>query len=69
MKAQLEQISMREMIRGFIEINQQVLDTPNISSGQRDNLAKLENELKCLYYQKDETKIQSQLLDIFNGLN
>ena len=57
------------MIRGFIEINKQILDTPNLSSGQMGDLVKLENELKSLNYQKDGKNIQSQLLDIFNRLN
>ncbi|MGI8718980.1 MAG: hypothetical protein ACR2KF_00470 [Nitrososphaeraceae archaeon] len=58
-----------EMIQGFIKINQDILNIPDLSNEQRNNLVKLGNELNNLSYQRDETKIEIQLLDIFKRLN
>lgn len=60
---------MRKMIQGLIEINRNILDIPDLSGKQRDDLLKLGNELSNLDYPGDETKIKTELLDIFNRLN
>jgi SPX domain protein involved in polyphosphate accumulation len=69
MKLQLEAQPMREMIQGFIKINQDILNISDLSSQQRKDLAKLGNELSNLGYQSAETKVKVQLLDIFNRLD
>jgi hypothetical protein len=60
---------MKEMIQGFIKINQGILNILDLSSEQRNDLVNLGNELNDLGYQRDETKMKIQLLDIFNRLN
>lgn len=69
MNLQLGALSMREMIHGFIKINQDILNILDLSNEQRNDLVKLGNELNTLDSQRDETKIKIELLDIFNTLN
>jgi hypothetical protein len=60
---------MKEMIDGFIKINQDIQNISDLSNEQRNDLVKLGNELNTLGSQRDETKVKVQLLDIFNRLN
>jgi hypothetical protein len=60
---------MRKMVQGFIKINQDVLNIPDLSSEQRTNLMKLANELNILEREVDESKIKFQLPNIFNRLD
>ena len=60
---------MKEMIDGFIKINQDIQNISDLSNEQRNDLVKLGNELNTLGSQIDETKVKVQLLDIFNRLN
>jgi len=69
MNLQLEITQIRETIKGFIEINQDILNSRYLSNGQRRDLVKLENELSNLGYESNESKIKIQLIDIFNRLN
>ncbi len=69
MNLQLEITQIRETIKGFIEINQDILNSRYLSNEQRRDLVKLENELSNLGYESNESKIKIQLIDIFNGLN
>jgi hypothetical protein len=69
MNSQQETRQMGKIIQGFIEINQDMLNIPDLSNEQRDHLLNLGNELKNLEYQGDETKIKNRLLDVFNRLN
>jgi hypothetical protein len=61
--------TIRETIRGFIEINQDILNSRYLSNEQRRDLVKLENELSNLGYESNESKIKIELIDIFNRLN
>jgi hypothetical protein len=61
--------TIRETIRGFIEINQDILNSQYLSNEQRRDLVKLENELSNLGYESNESKIKIELIDIFNRLN
>jgi hypothetical protein len=61
--------TIRETIRGFIEINQDILNSQYLSNEQRRDLVKLESELSNLGYESNENKIKIQLIDIFNRLN
>jgi hypothetical protein len=69
MNLQLEITRIRETIKGFIEINQDILNSWYLSNEQRRDLVKLENELSNLGYESNESKIKIQLIDIFNRLN
>jgi len=69
MNLQLEITQIRETIKGFIEINQDILNSCYLSNEQRRDLVKLENELSNLGYESNESKIKIQLIDIFNNLN
>jgi hypothetical protein len=68
MNSQQEVRPMKDMIQGIIELNHNILNIPGLSSGQRNELVILENELVYLAQQKDEAKIKNQLLDVFNRL-
>jgi hypothetical protein len=69
MSMQLNLQPMRNMVQGFIKINQDVLNIPDLSSEQRTNLMKLANELNILEREVDESKIKFQLPHIFNRLD
>ncbi|CAN5441690.1 hypothetical protein BH18THE1_BH18THE1_09620 [soil metagenome] len=69
MNLQLEAQPMREMIQGFIKINQDILNISDLSGPQRNDLVKLGNELSNLSYQRDEATMRTQLMDIFNKLD
>ncbi|MFN2434366.1 MAG: hypothetical protein ABR515_03225 [Nitrososphaeraceae archaeon] len=69
MNLQLGLRPMKEMIDGFIKINQDIQNISNLSNEQRNDLVKLGTELNNLGSQRDETKIKIELLDIFNRLN
>ena len=58
MNLQLEARSLREMIQGLVKINQDILNTPDLSNEQRNDLVKLGNELNNLGQQADETKLK-----------
>jgi F0F1-type ATP synthase alpha subunit len=60
---------MTDTIKGFITINQDILNIPGLSNEQRSNIIKLGNQLNNLELQTDKTKIKIQLLDIFNKLD
>jgi len=60
---------MMDTIKGFITINQDILNIPSLSNKQRSNIIKLGNQLNNLELQTDESKIKIQLLDIFNKLD
>jgi hypothetical protein len=69
MSLQLNLQPMRKMVQGFIKINQDVLNIPNLSSEQRTNLMKLATELNILEREVDESKIKFHLPNIFNRLD
>jgi hypothetical protein len=69
MNLQLEITPIRETIKGFIEINQGILNSRYLLNEQRRDLVKLKNELSNLGYESNESKIKFQLIDIFNRLN
>jgi len=69
MNLQLEITPIRETIKGFIEINQDILNSLYLSNEQREDLIKLENELSNLGYESNESKIKIQLIEILNRLD
>jgi hypothetical protein len=60
---------MTDTIKGFIKINQDILNIPGLSKEQRSELIELGIELNNLELQNDKTKTKVRLLDIFNKLD
>jgi hypothetical protein len=59
----------RAMIRDFIKIQKDILELPNLTTKQKDDINSLGHELGTLSSQADDDKIKTGLIDIMNRLN
>jgi hypothetical protein len=59
----------RKMIQGFIKIQEDILEIPDLSVKQIDDIKKLRQGLDTLNLQTNDTKIKLELVDFMNSMN
>jgi hypothetical protein len=59
----------RKMIQGFIKIQEDILEIPDLSVKQRDDIKKLRHGLDTLNLQKNDAKVKLELVDFMNSMN
>jgi len=58
-----------KMVQGLIKIQDDILKIPDLSSKQKNDIKKLQEELNILSFQTDEVKLKLALIDMMNRLN
>jgi len=58
-----------KMVQGLIKIQEDILKIPDLSSKQKNDIKKLQEELNILSFQTDEVKLKLALIDMMNRLN
>jgi len=61
--------AMSKMVQGLIKIQEDILKIPDLSSKQKNDIKKLQEELNILSFQTDEVKLKLALIDMMNRLN
>jgi hypothetical protein len=59
----------RKMIQGFIKIQEDILEIPDLSVKQLDDIKKLRHGLDTLNLQKNDAKVKLELVDFMNSMN
>jgi hypothetical protein len=57
------------MIQGFIKIQEDILEIPDLSVKQLDDIKKLRHGLDNLNLQTNDAKVKLQLVDFMNSMN
>jgi hypothetical protein len=57
------------MIQGFIKIQEGILEIPDLSVKQLDDIKKLRHGLDNLNLQTNDAKVKLQLVDFMNSMN
>jgi hypothetical protein len=59
----------RKMIQGFIKIQEDILEIPDLSVNQLDDIKKLRRGLDNLNLQTNDAKAKLELVDFMNSMN
>jgi hypothetical protein len=59
----------RKMIQGFIKIQEDILEIPDLSVKQLDDIKKLRRGLNNLNLQTNDAKVKLELVDFMNSMN
>ena len=59
----------RKMIQGFIKIQEGILEIPDLSVKQLDDIKKLRRGLDNLNLQTNDAKVKLELVDFMNSMN
>jgi hypothetical protein len=59
----------RKMIQGFIKIQEDILEIPDLSVKQLDDIKKLRRGLDNLNLQTNDAKVKLELVDFMNSMN
>jgi hypothetical protein len=59
----------RKMIQGFIKIQEDILEIPDLSVKQLDDIKKLRRGLDNLNLQTNVAKVKLELVDFMNSMN
>ena len=59
----------RKMIQGFIKIQEDILEIPDLSVKQLDDIKKLRRGLDNLNLQTNDAKVKLEFVDFMNSMN